>query len=250
MAKKALLAVLMSATFSLPAQCQNNDFVGHCSRLLDEMSKDNAKWREYADFFRTRAKRARLDGEIIKADQEGIHRRDFWVLAVDPKDRDKFELASMFQYQSQKDLLILPSRGYTPSFFFLGLLHELVHAQDVLKGREARKPTDEQFYQGELRAFEIELEALVIMTKGRFRSVIKEIVVKKRLISIKGVAIPNEEAEDELDRLTTHPFPRSEDERAQRRALYSVAVNFEIDPRIQAKLRFLRKSQHAFGQYK
>lgn len=161
-------------------------------------------------------------------------------MAVVPKEfpglQNKSVLGINYKNTGRPVLQVKPV-PITPEWAGIFQLHELVHLIDRVKGFEPPNPTQEQYLNGEARAFSVEILGAVHMTKGEFSKAIDYVIEQYGLKSLQDfLSLLNSDRKHKFmldlrrfpgSTVTPTP-PQSENEDALRVAFCMTAVGQQL----------------------
>ncbi len=208
--------------------------------------------RNLKDFRKTHARWAEIKGRNIRSLEDG-RKNSAWMAVVsnDSEILQEQVHAALVRREPEGIMLmrILPI-DFTKEWAGLIGIHELEHLENALTGKEPENPTKEQYVDGEIRAFSVEIAGADILSKGSFLRGIDAVIDGYNLSSIEDVIAANNSPTilalaKNLDRYITSSPPLSRSEAGMRLAFYLVAVGFRIAERLgkddEAKTRELKK---------
>lgn len=116
--------------------------------------------------------------------------------------------------------------SFTPLWAGLGLFHELSHVYDFRSGAEPRESSDKSYFEGEARAYHLEVVLLNALTKGRLQAALTS-KLKDPLTAEVLAADPGAQVSGQLERAVTPPGsppPGSDVEAGVRDAAFRIAA--------------------------
>lgn len=114
----------------------------------------------------------------------------------------------------------------TPLWAGLGLFHELSHIHDFRSGSEPRNPSDEQYLEGEARAYHLEVTLLNALSEGRLAAALAARLTEPLAPEVLA-AEPGARLADQLERAAARPgseAARSSEEEEMRDAAHRIAA--------------------------
>jgi hypothetical protein len=199
---------------------------------LDKLS--SATLRELHSFWQNNVGMATLDGDRIKS-LESRKNPKAWVVIV-PPDHPLMSHPHSFRVDTSHDLnlLYIKSVDVTPDWYGLVGVHELVHLHDFATGKESKKPSRDEYLEGEVRAFSAEVAAAQLITDGEFLRAIREQIDFKELEPRKlaEMVLGQDKTWIEplvatIDRHLKLPKSAGEAEASTRAGLYLMSLGFE-----------------------
>jgi|GEM_PF-3381947 len=235
----AALAIAVCIGHPANGQAAGEETYAHCLQSMKILTKGSPQLTPFVGFFQKQSRLAKVvDGQIL-AEEAGTKGTNFWVLVLNEFEKSELNVSTTFQFDPTQDLFTIADVPISSVWMGMGCIHETVHAKDILDGTESRNASRQEFLAGELRAYQVELEAIDTFTQGAFSQTISGILQDKLYEQRGKFIIPNKDAQRSLDQLSPQPIPQSTAERSVRDGFYVVALNFARLPDEQDRLSFL-----------
>lgn len=214
----ALAVLTFAVLIGDPASSQTSDTDTHtqCLQSMKYLAKQSSELLPFLQFFQNRSRRAQLENGQILAAEEGTRGTHFWVLVLNEAEKTQLNISTTFQFDQTQDLFIIPAVPMSPLWMGMGCIHETVHAKDILEGTESRNASRQEFLAGELRAYQIELQAIDTFTNGAFSKALVDILESESYWQSGPFIVPNQDARKSLDNLSPQSIPQSQAERSLR----------------------------------
>ncbi len=197
-------------------------------RNLKGFRKDHARW-------------ATLQGRGIVALESGS-KNDAWMAVVPQSSEillEQIEQKHTAMVRREpggvKLMRVLPM-GFTREWAGLVGVHELEHLENAYTGKEPEHATRDEYIEGEIRAYSVEIGAANILSCGRFTQTMDAMIdlfkwrtygdIRSMHNSPMMLILANN-----LDTYITPNAPKSQAEARLRLGLYSVAVGFRLAER-------------------
>lgn len=179
------------------------------------VANGNPAAEELYAFYRERKRLASISNGDVFADEEGSQDRNFWVVV-------NHTAPGSASYDNNTNLLSLRPIELTDIWKGVLLAHETSHIHDDLAGIE--QPGMESFYQGEVRAYNLEFDLLNQATDGAYKRVLHKLLQANPIPEGQyQIGLFNEQ----YDALTDlFPQALSQDELKLRVAAFTIAINF------------------------
>jgi hypothetical protein len=176
---------------------------------------------------------AELDGNIYRA-LEGGYTGGAWITVVPPGHEVLKRMVATLQVESNPTLtvLLVKPEMITERWAGIILVHELSHLMDRLYQVEPMNPTREQFLEGELRAYEAEILAASLLTRGALERQMDMLLAQWRPASheelIDRVRAIDPADWDKLETTMASAVPESMAEQSLRGGFYVIALSIRF----------------------
>ena len=173
-------------------------------------------------FYDNAARKGHYEGEGVILDGVGLKGTNFMVAVVDA-DRDSLVLPqtnSAVSYNNTEDILTVKKLKLTDMWKGVVFAYGVSHAYDNLVGQVGK--TDEEFYLGDVNAYEFGIRLLDHTTGGQLKEeMISEAKTIPQGIMMIGLSVESFAALDSF-----FPESLSSEEEGIRTGLYNIGVNF------------------------
>lgn len=230
------------------------------TQMVASVAGDDAEAVALVQFFREHAVFGRVDrfrhfrfeqSLFIPPDSATRQRQDFAVVVCRKEECGRFGVyrENNWEYDVSRNLMLVP-----PPTLFGGevggvlLLHEVMHAYDILSGREPMglERVDPEFAAGEVRAHSMEVRLFDRLTEGRYSRALAQVLDQYPTRTSLGWVNNDSPLVDILDATIDPLFPaaRSIEESNSRRGRHFYALNMLLADRLgrgeQGKVAFMQ----------
>lgn len=230
------------------------------SQMVASVAGDDAEAVALVRFFREHAVFGRVDrprhfhferSSFIPPHSATRQRQDFAVVVCTREECGRFGVyrENNWEYDVRHNLMLVPP----PTLFGrevggVLLLHEVMHAYDILSGREPMglERVDPQFAAGEVRAHSMEVRLFDRLTQGRYSRALERVLDQYSARTPLGWVNNDSPLVDILDTTVDPLFPtaRSTEESDSRRGRHYYALNMLLADRLgrgeQGKVAFMQ----------
>lgn len=193
--------------------------------------------RNLKNFRRTNLRWARLNGRNITSLETGTMTKA-WMCVVPPDNEIIKEQASSFVVRQEGGITLMRALPFEYTKEWAGLIsvHELEHLENIVTKKESVQATKQQYIEGEIRAFSVEMAAAEVLSRGNFFKGLDAVIDGYNLQSLEKVTHLSgsptvQSLAKNLDRYITTDAPKCASEAGMRLAFYVVAVGFRIAER-------------------